>query len=158
MLHSFNLISEYTFHTRVINYISLNKHEKCLRKNLQFQIMNRKTSLCLRKPIGHGSLNQPSGSAILVPCSEEPQLQLMFVMTQDGVIATDESVCLEAPEHDHSTDQPKTRIVACSGLSRQRWRFNARVRKINLKKYFHSSNLFVILYMIDFYFCVYICM
>lgn len=90
------------------------------------KIMNRKTSLCLRKPIGHGSLNQPSGSAILVPCSEEPQLQLMFVMTQDGVIATDESVCLEAPEHDHSTDQPKTRIVACSGLSRQRWRFNAR--------------------------------
>lgn len=37
---------------------------------------------------------------------------------------TDESVCLDAPERDHSTLQPKVRIMACSGLGRQKWSFN----------------------------------
>jgi len=64
------------------------------------------------------------GSATVMACSTELNLLQMFVMSPSGAVMTDESVCLDAPERDHATLQPKVRIMACSGLGRQRWSYN----------------------------------
>jgi hypothetical protein len=40
---------------------------------------------------------------------------------------TDESVCLDAPERDHTTLRPQVRIMACSGLDRQKWSYSDQV-------------------------------
>jgi len=67
------------------------------------------------------------GAATVASCSVEPNLLQMFVMSPSGAVMTDESVCLDAPERDHSTLQPKVRIMACSGLGRQKWSYNDQV-------------------------------
>jgi polypeptide N-acetylgalactosaminyltransferase len=67
------------------------------------------------------------GSAKVMSCTVEPNLLQLFVMSPSGVIMTDESVCLDAPERDHTTLQPKVRIMACSGLDRQKWSYNSQV-------------------------------
>jgi hypothetical protein len=67
------------------------------------------------------------GAATVASCTVEPNLLQMFVMAPSGAVMTDESVCLDAPERDHSTLQPKVRIMACSGLGRQKWSYNDQV-------------------------------
>lgn len=93
----------------------------------RLQIRSRQSGGCLQKPLGKGSLNQPMGSATVISCTEEPNLLQLFVMSPSGVIMTDESVCLDAPEKDHTTLQPKVRIMACSGQDRQKWSYNSNV-------------------------------
>lgn len=93
---------------------------------------------CLEKPTGKGSLNQPMGPAVLVQCRNPPVLTQMFVMdrekgeSEEGApIATDESVCLDAPERDDTVRTPRVRVIACSGYARQAWRRNVEVKLYN---------------------------
>lgn len=50
----------------------------------------------------------------------------MFVMTKDGFIMTDDSICLDAPEND-TVGPMKVRIMACSGFTRQKWEYDNKV-------------------------------
>ncbi|XP_063227781.1 polypeptide N-acetylgalactosaminyltransferase 13-like [Bacillus rossius redtenbacheri] len=84
-------------------------------------IRSRLTRRCLMKPAGKGSLNQPMGSATLGECDAGLGLRQMFVMTPEGHVMTDESVCLDAPDADPGARQPKVRILACGGQERQKW-------------------------------------
>ncbi|KAG5326479.1 GALT3 acetylgalactosaminyltransferase, partial [Acromyrmex heyeri] len=54
----------------------------------------------------------------------------MFVMTKNGVIMTDESVCLDAPERDMQQKTPKVKIMACSGRERQKWKYDEEMKVI----------------------------
>ncbi|KAL0274778.1 UNVERIFIED_CONTAM: hypothetical protein PYX00_002820 [Menopon gallinae] len=83
------------------------------------QIKNMMSDECMVRPIGQGSLNQPSGLAKLRSCKME--LDYMFVKTRSGDIMTDESVCLDVP--DSSDIKPKVKLVTCSGSSRQKWEY-----------------------------------
>lgn len=101
-----------------------------------------RTGECLVKPTGKGSLNQPMGTASTSSCGGDDDLELvrMFVMTPQGVLATDESVCLDAPERSERADRdreeaagalnvtPRARIMACSGRPRQLWKHHREVR------------------------------
>ena len=100
-----------------------------------------RTGECLVKPTGKGSLNQPMGTASTSGCGGDDDLGLvrMFVMTPEGVVATDESVCLDAPERELPASQnerpppqlrprPRARIMACSGRPRQLWRHDPKVQ------------------------------
>lgn len=79
------------------------------------------------RPTAKGLYAQPSGNAILHSCIPRPMLSQMFVMTKDGVIMTDESVCLDASERDTRQRTPKVKIMACSGRERQRWQYDEQV-------------------------------
>lgn len=83
------------------------------------------------RPTTKGSYAQPSGYAVLHSCIPRPLLSQMFVMTKNGVIMTDESVCLDAPERDTRQKTPKVKIMACSGRERQKWQYNEQVRYIS---------------------------
>ena len=56
-----------------------------------------------------------------------PNLSQMFVMKKDGIIMTDESVCLDAPERDNKHIKPKVKLMACSGSAGQKWKYNEKV-------------------------------
>lgn len=96
------------------------------------KVRNARTGDCLVKPTGKGSLNQPMGTASTSSCGGDDDLELvrMFVMTKEGVLATDESVCLDAPERELPAEgrervghvRPRARIMACSGRPRQVWK------------------------------------
>jgi len=85
------------------------------------------TKKCIMRPTAKGSYAQPSGNAVLHSCIPRPMLSQMFVMTKNGVIMTDESVCLDAPERDTQQKTPKVKIMACSGRERQKWQYNEQV-------------------------------
>ncbi|XP_046435506.1 polypeptide N-acetylgalactosaminyltransferase 1-like isoform X1 [Neodiprion fabricii] len=90
------------------------------------KIIHAVTGDCLMRPVTKGTYTQPFGNADMEPCISPPQLSQMFVMTSDGVIVTDESVCLDAPERDTRHEKPKVKIMACSGLRRQKWQYDAK--------------------------------
>lgn len=79
------------------------------------------------RPMGKGTYNHPAGNVIILPCINPPNLVQMFVMTKEGVIMTDESVCLDAPEKDTQHIKPKVKIMMCNGLERQKWEYNEEV-------------------------------
>lgn len=84
---------------------------------------------CLEKPTGKGSLNQPMGPALLSVCTVKPILPQMFVMGKEGFIATDESICLDAPDKD-DIPSPRVKVLACSGNLRQRWEHNKETKAL----------------------------
>lgn len=49
-------------------------------------------------------------------------------MTKGGVVMTDESVCLDAPERDTRHKTPKVKIMACNGHNRQKWEYNEQAK------------------------------
>lgn len=49
-------------------------------------------------------------------------------MTPDGYIATDDSVCIDAPEH--KSIESGIRIMACNTLERQRWKYDKKERRL----------------------------
>ncbi|XP_008553434.1 polypeptide N-acetylgalactosaminyltransferase 1 [Microplitis demolitor] len=95
-------------------------------KNDRFfgKIVHSKTGHCLMKPVSKGMYAQPAGYAIYEPCLSPPNLSQMFVITKDGIVMTDESVCLDAPERDTKHEKPKVKIMACNGLTRQKWNYD----------------------------------
>lgn len=87
------------------------------------------------------------GPAILVQCRNPPVLTQMFVMEREkgqskegAPIATDESVCLDAPEKDDTMRTPRVRVIACSGYARQAWRWKPEVSTL-LQFIFHIHYL-----------------
>ncbi|XP_060521578.1 polypeptide N-acetylgalactosaminyltransferase 1-like [Cylas formicarius] len=99
------------------------------------KIRNLGKDLCLLRPLRSDKwINQPMGVAKIDRCLEDDIEEEMFVMTQDGFIMTDDSVCLDAPERD-GLGPMKVRILACSGYSRQKWEHEK-----NSKQLRHVSN------------------
>ncbi|XP_014475304.1 PREDICTED: polypeptide N-acetylgalactosaminyltransferase 1-like [Dinoponera quadriceps] len=92
------------------------------------RIMHTATEKCLMRPTVKGSYAQPSGHAVLHSCIPRLVLSQMFVMTKSGVIMTDESVCLDAPERDMQQKMPKVKIMACSGRDRQKWQYDKQTK------------------------------
>lgn len=87
------------------------------------KIKNIGINQCLIRPIGKITSNQPMGIAKLNECLKDDLSIEMFVMTKEGAIMTDDSVCLDAPEKEVNGPS-KVRIMACSGFTRQRWTYN----------------------------------
>lgn len=102
------------------------------------------TRKCIMRPLSKASYSQPSAYAVLEPCLQHSILAQMFVMTKSGVVMTDESVCLDAPEHDTLHTRPKVKIMACNGLDKQKWRYDEK-KKILL----HTSSEMCLQYMAD---------
>lgn len=55
----------------------------------------------------------------------------MFVMTKEGFIMTDDSICMDAPEK-IAVGPMKVRIMACSGFARQKWEYDNKVSVLSL--------------------------
>ena len=91
-----------------------------------------------------GTYAQPAGNVMLLPCIDPPNLVQMFVMTKEGVIMTDESVCLDAPERDTRHEKPKVKIMMCNGLERQKWEYNEEVPTFFLKLIKKKKNYYSI--------------
>lgn len=85
--------------------------------------------MCLTRPRGLPSTNQPMGVVNLTPCREN--LERAFVYTKTNVVMTDESVCLDVP--DVNEVKSKVKVIACSGSERQKWQYvkNVSCRLIN---------------------------
>ncbi|XP_015113892.1 polypeptide N-acetylgalactosaminyltransferase 13 [Diachasma alloeum] len=92
------------------------------------RIMHIQSEKCIMKPIAKGIYAQPAGYAAYEPCMNPPNLSQMFVMTKSGIIMTDESLCMDAPERDTRHERPKVKIMACSGLFRQKWSYDQKTR------------------------------
>ncbi|XP_053986861.1 polypeptide N-acetylgalactosaminyltransferase 1-like [Hylaeus volcanicus] len=92
------------------------------------RIVHISTKKCIMRPTAKGTYSQPSGYAVLEGCVPRPILGQMFVMTKDGIVMTDESVCLDAPEHDTQHKTPKVKIMACSGHKKQKWEYDERTK------------------------------
>ncbi|XP_011503411.1 PREDICTED: polypeptide N-acetylgalactosaminyltransferase 3 [Ceratosolen solmsi marchali] len=88
------------------------------------QIVHASSKKCLMRPMTKGVFSQPSGFVAYQDCILPPNLGQMFVMTKDGVIMTDESVCLDAPERDNRHEKPKVKLMACSGFASQKWKYH----------------------------------
>lgn len=82
------------------------------------------------RPLSKGAYSQPSGFIALQDCISPPNLSQMFVMTKDGMIMTDESVCLEAPGRDSRHEKPKVKLMACNKLEGQKWEYDDNVSRI----------------------------
>lgn len=91
------------------------------------KIRHLSSGLCLVKPGGKFSSNQPTGLAKLEDCVKDDSSTIdLFVMTEDRFIMTDDSVCVDAPEK-KKEGPSKVRIMACSGFGRQKWTYNNHV-------------------------------
>ncbi|XP_050503042.1 polypeptide N-acetylgalactosaminyltransferase 3 [Diabrotica virgifera virgifera] len=98
------------------------------------KIKNVGKNMCLVKPDQKHLMNQPMGIATVDLClSDDVEIE-MFVMTKDGFIMTDDSICLDGPEKP-KTGLMKVRIVACHGSSRQKWEYDKKTNEIR-----HVSN------------------
>lgn len=93
------------------------------------RIQNVGEDMCMVRPDRKGNTNQPMGIAKLQGCMRNNTPMEMFVMTSDGFIMTDDSVCLDAPEKT-VIGPAKVRIMACSGLGRQKWTYDREVGTI----------------------------
>lgn len=103
------------------------------------RIRNLGENFCLIKPLGKPSSNQPMGIAKINECLTETVPIEMFVITKEGFIMTDDSVCLDAPEK-QTQGLPKVRIMACSGYSRQKWKYYENVCNIKFISYCQTVN------------------
>ncbi|CAG9863627.1 unnamed protein product [Phyllotreta striolata] len=93
------------------------------------RIKNVGRNKCLLKPDRKDLSNQPVGVATLNLClGDDVQIE-MFIMTQEGLIMTDDSLCLDAPNKP-SADAIEVRIVACHKFPRQKWRYHAKTKEI----------------------------
>lgn len=91
------------------------------------RIRNVGEDSCLVKPERKGNTNQPMGVARLEGCMGDEVAMQLFVMTPEGFIMTDDSICLDAPEKT-VIGPAKVRIMACCGLARQQWVYDREVR------------------------------
>ena len=92
------------------------------------RIVHIATDKCIMRPTAKGAYSQPSGYAVLESRIPRPILNQMFVMTKGGVVMTDESICLDAPERDTQHKTPKVKIMACNGHNRQKWEYNEQAK------------------------------
>lgn len=81
------------------------------------KIRNKKSNKCLQSPRTK-TFGQPYGPATMSDCILELYAPQLFVVTPEGYIKTDDSVCLDAIEF---KDGSEVRIMACNTLKRQKW-------------------------------------
>ncbi|CAH1983213.1 unnamed protein product [Acanthoscelides obtectus] len=93
------------------------------------RIRNLAENKCLIKPDKKGMSNQPMGIAKIEKCFGDDFIVEMFVMTNEGFVMTDDSICMDAPEKVVPGPQ-KVRITACSGFSRQKWEYNQESKEL----------------------------
>lgn len=90
---------------------------------------HRSTGMCLQRPHrgNEGSSNQPSGPAILQTCAKDSTFLFAFsqlvVVTEQGFIMADESVCLDSPAA--MEDEATVRFQACIESERQKWQVDS---------------------------------
>ncbi|KAK7871235.1 hypothetical protein R5R35_001094 [Gryllus longicercus] len=95
------------------------------------KIRNRRSGHCLHgSGNGGGGAKGASGAAAAGVCLDAPALLAqMFVVTRDGAVMADESVCLDAPGHnDDAARRPKARLSMCADTPRQRWRYDPQTK------------------------------
>lgn len=93
------------------------------------RIRNIGQDLCLLRPEKKVLSNQPMGLAKIDRCLGDDIVDEMFVMTKEGFIMTDDSICLDAPEKE-GIGAMKVRIMACSGYSRQKWEYDKHTQEL----------------------------
>ncbi|ODM95842.1 Polypeptide N-acetylgalactosaminyltransferase 3 [Orchesella cincta] len=91
------------------------------------KVRNVKSQKCLQSPRTK-TFGQPYGLASVSECIIETYSPQLFILTPDGYFKTDDSVCLDAPEHRDSVSE--VRIMACNTLERQRWRYDKNTERI----------------------------
>ncbi|XP_037074927.1 polypeptide N-acetylgalactosaminyltransferase 3-like [Pollicipes pollicipes] len=84
------------------------------------KVRNEKLEHCLQRPSPTGT-GQPSGPATVTDCASNWYTPQLFVMTMEGYIMTDESVCLDVPDGGQQEAEGRARLHGCSQLSRQKW-------------------------------------
>ncbi|KAL7645696.1 UNVERIFIED_CONTAM: hypothetical protein RMT77_002573 [Armadillidium vulgare] len=84
---------------------------------------------CLQRPQYPGGSIYPSGPAALKECVIETYAPQSFVFSNKGYIMTDESVCMDAPDTQHSAD-PQIRIAPCTETDKQRWTYDEEEKQI----------------------------
>ena len=90
------------------------------------KLRNERSGLCLQKPFRSptGTGNQPSGSAAMEDCMDDFYAQQLLVMTKEGYLMGDESVCLDSPAASNQ-NEASARFQACAELDRQKWKYDA---------------------------------
>ncbi|KAL1497219.1 hypothetical protein ABEB36_008215 [Hypothenemus hampei] len=91
------------------------------------RIRNLGEDRCLLKPERKGLANQPMGLARIDTCLENIPDE-MFVMTKEGFVMTDDSICLDAPERE-GLGPMKVKIMACTLYSRQKWVYDSKTQE-----------------------------
>ncbi|XP_003745400.1 polypeptide N-acetylgalactosaminyltransferase 13 [Galendromus occidentalis] len=90
------------------------------------KIRNRAAEKCFGRPVSK-SYHQPIGKVKLEDCAVTHYARQYFVMTGEGYLMTDESVCLDSPEGYEDTNVV---MIACQGIQRQKWRFDVKTGAI----------------------------
>lgn len=76
--------------------------------------------------------NHPTELPSLVECKDKPSLKQMFLMTPEGFIMTDESLCLVATSKVNLEKIEYTvRMLTCTGSSKQKW---IRIQKVSYNR------------------------
>lgn len=91
------------------------------------KIRNVKSQKCLQSPRTK-TFGQPYGVASVSDCIIELYPPQLFILTPDGYVKTDDSVCLDAPEHKDA--ESEVRIMACNTLDRQKWRYDKEMERV----------------------------
>lgn len=98
------------------------------------RIRNLGKNMCLLKPDRKNLSNQPVGTARINVCLGDAVEIQMFVMTNDGFIMTDDSLCLDA-QNRNTTYHSGVRILPCYKFPRQKWEYDQKKQEIR-----HVSN------------------
>ncbi|CAL8141125.1 unnamed protein product [Orchesella dallaii] len=91
------------------------------------KVRNIKSQKCLQSPQTK-TFGQPYGVATVSDCIIEMYSPQLFILTPDGYLKTDDSVCLDAPEFKDSVSD--VRIMACNTLQRQRWSYEKKTERL----------------------------
>lgn len=94
------------------------------------KVRNKKNGKCFVRPSSK-SYHQPVGKVLLEECSLTHYPMQYFVITEEGYLMTDEAICLDSPESQANTNVV---MIACNGLSRQKWRYDPKTQQIVHKK------------------------
>ncbi|XP_076349315.1 polypeptide N-acetylgalactosaminyltransferase 1-like isoform X1 [Tachypleus tridentatus] len=85
------------------------------------KIRNKQNGKCFQRPNTKGTSRQPVGKVQLGDCVFETYPQQYFVLTKEGFLMTDESICLDSPE---ATADTNVVMLACNEYKRQKWKYN----------------------------------
>ena len=94
---------------------------------------------CLQRPsMSVNGGNHPTELPSLAQCNEKPSLKQMFLMSPEGFIMTDESLCLVATSKVNLDKIEYTiRMLACTGMPKQKW---IRIKKVSCKRNYMKKN------------------
>lgn len=90
------------------------------------------TKKCIMRPISKGVMGQPLGPATIGECVKDDNLNGFFVITEEGFMMMDESICLDAPQEGEFAGEGKgvVRVMGCSGYPRQKWQYDKSQNKL----------------------------